>query len=116
MTLSLVCIMTSCDLFSPRRAFEKNLRNQGRYRVIYWKSNDGTKKITTEIISPDSKVTYFEDNDVTRHLKKVDIDNAVYSYVGDWTTSEKKIRSNYQEEYRSWAIKEGLINDRLGVQ
>ena len=103
--------MTSCNLFSPSRAFEKNLMNQCLYRVIYWKSNDDINKITTEIISTDSTVTYFEGDDVTRHLKRVDVDNAVYSYVGDWTASEKKIRSNYKEKYRSWAIKEGFIND-----
>lgn len=87
--------------------FEKKLRTENRCYVIFWKAYDGNNRITTEIRKPDSTIVNVPGNDVGKFLAKPERDNAVYAYAGDWKDSEKKIRPNYKEEYRKWAISEG---------
>jgi hypothetical protein len=89
--------------------FENHLKDENRNYVIFWKANDGSNNITTEVRKPDASIEYFQGNDIQKYLEQPDQKNAVYTYVGDWKDSEKKIHPNYKEEYRKWAISKGWI-------
>ena len=69
--------------------------------VIFWKANDGSNKLTTEIDRPSGKPLFFDGHDVA-NLSKPERDTAVYKYVGDWKEDEKTVVQNFDEEYRKW--------------
>lgn len=97
-----ISLLSSCSLFSPEKDFERHLRSENRCKVIFWKANDGTNKITTEIVYPNNRSIYVDGADLSNVLTETERKRATYQYVGFWDESEKKTAQNFYQEYQKW--------------
>jgi hypothetical protein len=100
--LTIVSFLASCSLFTPMKDFERHLKLENRCKVTFWKANDGTDRISTQIDYPNNKAIYVDGADASKFLTETERNRAIYQYVGEWDASEKKIAQNLEQEYQKW--------------